>query len=87
MDAVTAAALAGKAVELNVVYVLIGLFVVVGAFIFLACLGEKALGLDLRAFIDNVELAADHGNLMPGVITFIIVPAAIMGLIIWIGLR
>lgn len=83
----TAAALAGKAAQLSILYVIVGLFVIVGAFAFLAMLGEKTLGLDLRGFIDNVEKEARKGNLWPGVIVFIVVPSAILGLVIDLGLR
>lgn len=87
MDAQTAAALANSVAHLNLLYVVVGLLVVVGIFSFLGALGERALGLDLRGFVDNVELRAKNGDCWPGVVLFGVLPAAIMGLILWIGLR
>lgn len=87
MDAQTAAALANSVAHLNLLYVVTGLIIVIATFSFLAALGERALGLDLRGFIDHVEAQAKKGNVWPGVVSFVIVPAAIMGLVLWIGLR
>lgn len=87
MDAQTASALASSVAHLNLLYVVIGLLVVVGAFVFLGALGERALGLDLRGFVDELEKQANVGNVWPGVVCFVVVPAAIMGLVLWIGLR
>lgn len=87
MDPQTAAALAGKSAELSVLYAVFGLFVVVAAFTFLGVLGEWALGLNLRGFIDNVEARAKSGDVWPGVFCFVVVPACVLCLVLWMGLR
>ena len=78
MDATTAAALAGKAAQLSILYAVFGLFVVAAAFTLLATLGEKALGLNLRAFIDQVEAEAAKGNVWPGIVCFVGAPATVL---------
>ena len=64
-----------------------GLFVVAAAFTLLATLGEKALGLNLRAFIDQVEAEAAKGNVWPGIVCFVGAPATVLCLVLWLGLR
>lgn len=87
MSAAEAAALAGKVVQLNVLYAIFALFIVVGAFALLATLGEKALGLNLRQFIDNVEARAAAGDVWPGIVCFVVVPASALCLVLWLSLR
>lgn len=87
MDAQTAAALANSVAHLNFLYLVIGLVVVVGTFTVLAWLGERLIGLDLEGFVDEVERQASNGNVWPGIVAFIVSPLAILGLILWVGLR
>jgi hypothetical protein len=86
MDAHTAAALAGNAALLSILYAAFGLFVIVGAFALLAAFGEWALGFSLRGFIDNVEARAAGGDVWPG-IALLLGFMAILGLDLWLGLR
>jgi hypothetical protein len=86
MDAQTAAAFAGEAAKLNVLYVVFALVVVAATVALIAALGERALGFSLREFIDNVEKVADQGNVWPGVVLILGV-FALLGIILWLGLR
>jgi hypothetical protein len=52
----------------------VSLFVISAAAAFIVALGEKALGIDLRRFNDNLEKQADAGNVWPGVVAFCIMP-------------
>lgn len=87
MDATTAAVFAQKAAFLNVFYTVFALFVIVGAFTFLAAFGEKTLGLNLRGIVDAIEANAHAGDTWPAVIAFFVVPAGLLALILYIGLR
>jgi hypothetical protein len=87
MNPQTVAALADKAALLSIGYAVFGLFVVVAAFTFLAVLGERALGLNLRKFIDNVEKQAARGNVWPGIACFVLIPSAVLCLVLFLGLR
>ena len=80
-------ALAGSAAMLNVGYTVFGLLVLAAVFAFLAGLGERAMGLNLRKFIDNVEKAADRDRLWPGIVAFVLAPAGVLCLVLFIGLR
>lgn len=86
MDATTIAALAGKAAQLNILYLVAELFVIVGAIGFIVVLGERTLGFDLKGFINNVEKVADGGNVWPGV-TLLLGILCLVGLVLFIGLR
>lgn len=87
MDPQTAAALANSVAHLNLLYVVTGVVIVAAVFSFVGALGERALGLDLKRFVNNVEKRADKGDVWPGVVSFILTPAALAGIVLWIGLR
>jgi hypothetical protein len=87
MDAGTAAALASSVAHLNILYLVLALLVIVAAGALIAALGEKALGLDLERFINNVEARADEGDVWPGVVAFCLAPAALLGIVLWVALR
>lgn len=90
MEPETAIALgqfAGKAAALNLGYTVFALLILIGVFALVIVLGEKAIGLDLRKFVDNVEKAAGDGRLWPGIVAFVVVPACLLGLVLFIGLR
>jgi hypothetical protein len=86
MDADTAVALAGEAAQLNVLYTLFALALLVAAAGAIFALGEKALGFNTKKFLNHVEAAAKAGNLWPGVVLLISVQC-LFGLVLFIGLR
>jgi hypothetical protein len=65
----------------------VSLFVISAAAAFIVALGEKALGIDLRRFNDNLEKQADAGNVWPGVVAFCIMPGSLLGIVLWVALR
>ena len=86
MDAQTAAALANSVAHLNILYLVLGLCVLMGAFTAIVALGERAVGFDIRKFIDNVEKRADKGDVWRGV-ALVLGIEAVLCVVLWVGLR
>lgn len=88
-----AVAFAQEAAQLNIVYTLFALLMIVGVFGFLVALGQKALGFNTKAFLNHVEATAKRaakgepgGTLWPG-IALMLGGMGLLGLVLYIGLR
>lgn len=87
MDTQTAVALAQEAASLNIGYTLFALLLIVAVASFILGIGERVLGLNLKGVVDAVEARAVAGDVWPAVVSFFVVPACLLGLVLYIGLR
>lgn len=81
-----AAALANSVAHLNILYLVVSLCVIFGTFGILMAIGERALGFNIKRFLNHVEKKAAGGDVWPGVVLVLGV-LSLMGIVLWVGLR